>query len=293
MSRAFVSGAFDDIRSRQIRFLEEASRLGSLTVCLWPDEAVARVAGAAPKFGLAERRYFLESMRFVDRVLVAPEALDPDTLELGAADPGVAGAAGAAGGLRGAAWVLPPEPAPPGEGPSAAKLAFCARAGLEPRALRAAELGGFPYEAPPYGAPIEGGRPRVIVTGCFDWFHSGHARFFEEAAAYGELNVVIGSDENLRLLKGEGHPLFPAEERRYVAASMRSAARVLVASGSGWLDAEPEIVALGASRYVVNEDGDKPEKRRYCERQGIEYIVLKRSPKEGLPRRASTDLRGF
>jgi hypothetical protein len=78
-----------------------------------------------------------------------------------------------------------------------------------------------------------------------------------------------------------------------VVGSFKSVARCLVATGSGWLDAEPEIKALGIDRYVVNEDGDKPEKRRYCEEQGIEYIVLKRTPKEGLPRRSSTDLRGF
>jgi cytidyltransferase-like protein len=137
------------------------------------------------------------------------------------------------------------------------------------------------------------GRKRVIATGCYDWLHTGHLRFFEEASEYGELNVVIGSDANVRLLKGEGHPLFSQEERRFVVGSFKAVARCLVSTGSGWLDAEPEIRALEAERYVVNEDGDKPEKRRYCEEQGIEYIVLKRTPKEGLPRRSSTDLRGY
>ena len=33
--------------------------------------------------------------------------------------------------------------------------------------------------------------------------------------------------------------------------------------------------------YAVNEDGERPEKRRFCEEQGIEYIVLLRRPKEG------------
>jgi len=43
----------------------------------------------------------------------------------------------------------------------------------------------------------------------------------------------------------------------------------------------------------VNEDGDVPEKRGYCAEQGIEYVVLKRVPAPGLPKRSSTDLRGF
>lgn len=133
----------------------------------------------------------------------------------------------------------------------------------------------------------------MIVTGCYDWLHTGHIRFFEEASEHGELNVVIGSDKNVRLLKGEGHPLFSEAERSYVVGSFKNVERCLVSSGSGWLDAEPEIKALKAERYVVNEDGDKPEKREYCKDNGIEYIVLKRVPKEGLPRRSSTDLRGF
>jgi hypothetical protein len=45
--------------------------------------------------------------------------------------------------------------------------------------------------------------------------------------------------------------------------------------------------------YAVNEDGDQPEKREYCEAHGVEYRILKRLPKEGLPTRRSTDLRGF
>jgi hypothetical protein len=31
----------------------------------------------------------------------------------------------------------------------------------------------------------------------------------------------------------------------------------------------------------------------YCAKVGIEYLVLKRTPAAGLPRRTTTDLRGF
>jgi len=133
----------------------------------------------------------------------------------------------------------------------------------------------------------------VIVTGCYDWFHSGHVRFFEEVSELGDLYVVVGHDANIRLLKGEGHPLFPEAERRYMAQAIRFVKQALISSGDGWLDAEPEIERIRPHIYAVNEDGDRPEKRRYCESHGIEYRVLKRRPKEGLPRRQSTDLRGF
>lgn len=138
-----------------------------------------------------------------------------------------------------------------------------------------------------------GKRPKVIVTGCFDWLHSGHVRFFEEASTYGELTVVVGSDRNVSLLKGPNHPMFSETIRRYLVASVRHVGRCLVSSGTGWMDAAPEIDRMKPDRYVVNEDGDKQEKRDFCKEHGIEYVVLKRVPAPGLPRRESTQLRGF
>jgi len=138
-----------------------------------------------------------------------------------------------------------------------------------------------------------GGQPRVVVTGCYDYFHSGHVRFFEEVAALGDLYVVVGNDANVRELKGDGHPLFPAAERRFVVGSVRHVHRALVSTGMGWMDAAPEIAWIRPARYAVNEDGDKPEKRDFCRQHGIEYVVLRRVPKEGLARRSSTDLRGY
>jgi cytidyltransferase-like protein len=280
MRRVYVSGAFDDARSPQLRFLHEASRIGPITLVLWPDAAIEASRGSPPRMSLAERRYYFEALRYVDRVEAAGADLDPDRLGLGL-------------GPDSAVWALYPAAEGGPEASSRAKLAWCRSRGVEPREISEAAREGFPYAPPSIPPSSPGGRKRVVVTGCYDWLHTGHLRFFEEASEYGELNVIIGSDANVRLLKGEGHPLFPEAERAYVVGSFRRVERCLVSTGKGWLDAEPEIRALKADRYVVNEDGDKPEKRRYCEESGIEYIVLKRTPKEGLPRRSSTDLRGF
>ena len=38
---------------------------------------------------------------------------------------------------------------------------------------------------------------KVLVSGCYDLLHGGHIAFFKTAAAYGELYVSIGRDENL------------------------------------------------------------------------------------------------
>src|SRR5208283_6073727 len=66
-----VSGGFDDIKSRDLRFLEEAAKLGELSVLLWPDETLQKITGKAPKFPLAERNYFLNAIRYVSRVIEA------------------------------------------------------------------------------------------------------------------------------------------------------------------------------------------------------------------------------
>ena len=270
MKCVVVSAAFDRLISADFRFLHEASRLGELHVQLWSDEAIRAATGREPKFPLAERQYVIAAIRYVARVHVTGPAVDPEAVpDLAAPRPDL--------------WAV----AEPDDSP--ARRTACAKRGLEYRALTRRELAGFP-EPPP--APPSGGK-KVIVTGCYDSFHSGHVRFFEEVSALGNLYVAIGHDANVRQLKGPGHPLFPEAERRYLVGSIRHVTQALVTSGMGWLDAEPEIARLRPDCYAVNEDGDRSEKRAYCRQHGIQYVVLQRRPKPGLARRSSTDLRGY
>lgn len=267
--KVMVCGAFDDIKSVDLRLLLEASRLGEVVVWLWPDAMIARVSGHAPKFPLAERLYFLNAVRYVSRVEVVEEGADPDAAP---PQPGVS------------VWADSPATANP-----ARKAAAEAR-GITYREFSADELAGFPEPPPMPSAP---GRRKVVATGCYDWFHSGHVRFTEEAAAYGDLYLCLGNDANIRQLKGEGHPLLSQEERRFVVGSIKHVKQALINTGFGWLDADPEIQRLRPDCYIVNEDGDKGGKREYCAGLGIEYIVLRRTPAPGLQPRSSTDLRGF
>jgi cytidyltransferase-like protein len=273
MQKSVVMGSFDDIRSSDIRFLEEAARLGKLHVFLWSDELVHKLEGSYPKFPLEERLYFLEAIRYVDGVHVVDHLKDRDTLPH-LDDP------------YSMTWVFR------GTNNNHAKRHFCVSNGLKFLAVNPSILKDFPNQQAVSDAK-RSLRKKVMVTGCYDWFHTGHVRFFEEVSELGDLYVVAGSDENVRCLKGEGHPMFPQEERRYVVQSIRFVKQALISSGSGWMDAEPEIARIKPEIYVVNEDGDRPEKRNFCESHGIDYVVLQRKPKEGLPRRQSVDLRGF
>ncbi|HEV2329199.1 MAG TPA: adenylyltransferase/cytidyltransferase family protein [Verrucomicrobiae bacterium] len=264
-----VSGAFDDIRSRDFRFLQEASRLGKLCVLLWSDDLIEHVYSHSPKFPLAERYYFLNAVCYVSRVLILETPANPDALpENFTAD----------------IWA-DYEPTA-----NSAREAFCRDKKMRYRILSGDELKTFPMPAPMPSAP---GRKKVIVTGSFDWFHSGHVRFLEEASGLGDLYVVVGHDANIKLLKGDGHPLLPEQERCYAVASVKFVHQALISTGHGWLDAEPDIQRLKPDIYAVNEDGDKGGKREYCQKLGIEYRILKRIPAPGLPPRSSTVLRGF
>ena len=264
-----VSGAFDDIKSRDLRFLEESAKLGELTVLLWPDETLKQRTGKAPKFPLVERKYFLDAVRYVSRVVEAGGSASFDTLPQNP---------------RADLWMDVEATA------NDARKKFAAENKIAYRVFSADELKGFPEPPPMPSAP---GKKKIIATGCYDWFHSGHVRFTEEASAFGDLYVCLGSDANVRMLKGPGHPLLTEDERRYVVGSIKYVKQALITTGSGWLDADPEIKRLKPDIYVVNEDGDKGGKREYCQQNGLEYLVLKRTPAPGLPKRSSTDLRGF
>ncbi len=64
-----------------------------------------------------------------------------------------------------------------------------------------------------------------------------------------------------------------------------------ISSGSGLLDFEGELREMLPDYFVVNADGDTPEKRQLCQVLGIEYVVLERKPFEGLSERSTTALR--
>jgi cytidyltransferase-like protein len=275
MTNVAVTGSFDNLRSRHVRLLDEASRVGTVHVLLWPDDAIRALYGSGPKFPQEERLYLLGAIRYVQQVTLISGQTDPDSIpDVETVQPDL--------------WIVD------ASDDTDRKRAFCAAHDLEFRVLGPDMLAGFPApQSVPVADTTRSRRQKVMVTGCFDWFHSGHVRFFEEVSALGDLYVGVGSDANVELLKGKGHPMFPQDERRYMVQSVRYVTQALLTTGNGWMDAAPEIAAVRPDIYAVNEDGDRPDKRAFCAERGIEYVVLRRVPKEGLPRRESTALRGF
>lgn len=274
MAEILVQGGFDTPGSSDIRFLQEAARLGPLQVLLLSDSVFRERNGELPRFPQEERRYVLEAVRYVHSVELVEEAPDLDSLSHGRF------------GAR-ATWVVSERES------NAGKRAFCRSHGLRLAVVEDSQVLGFPDHTTAEAPPASGARKRAFVTGCFDWLHSGHVRFFEEVSELGDLYVAVGNDESIRSLKGEAHPMYGQEERRYMVGAVRYVKKALITSGKGWMDSVAEIQQLKPDYWVVNEDGDRSEKREYCQKHGIEYRVLERLPREGLPARQSTELRGY
>jgi cytidyltransferase-like protein len=272
MNNIVVIGSFNNIKSRDVRFLDEASKLGELTVLLWSDNLFEQLEGKKPEFPQIERKYFIESVRYVNQVIVIDHLPNRDELpQINIIAPEIWG-------------VLESEE-------NTNKCSYCSKNGIQLSIIKEDNLQIFPIC--PLKLDSVSSNLKVIVTGSFDWLHTGHIRFFEGTSELGDLYVVVGHDQNLQLLKGAGHPLFPEQERLYMVQSIRYVKQALISTGHGWMDAEPEINLIDPDLYVVNEDGDVPEKRKFCQDRNLQYKVLKRTPKPGLVARQSTVLRGF
>ena len=133
-------------------------------------------------------------------------------------------------------------------------------------------------------------KKKVFVSGCFDMLHSGHVRFLEEAAGYGDVYVALGSDQTVRELKGRV-PVNTQSERKYMLEALKHVKACLISSGSGVMDFVTELKRVAPDIFLVNEDGNTPAKAGLCERLGIKYVVSRRLPQANLPVRSTTSLR--
>jgi len=75
------------------------------------------------------------------------------------------------------------------------------------------------------------GKKIVLANGCFDVLHVGHVRYLEAARMLGDLLIVgINSDEQAQLLKGEGRPLVPQDQRAEIISSIEAVDLVTIFS---------------------------------------------------------------
>jgi rfaE bifunctional protein nucleotidyltransferase chain/domain len=94
----------------------------------------------------------------------------------------------------------------------------------------------------------------VFTNGCFDLLHPGHVRSLETARALGDVLIVgINSDESVRILKGEGRPVIPEQERAEILASLDCVDAVLIFD-----ELTPQRVVAALLPDVLVKGGDWP-----------------------------------
>jgi len=109
----------------------------------------------------------------------------------------------------------------------------------------------------------------IMVSGGFDPVHVGHLRMFQEAAKFGNLIVVLNSDDWLRRKKGYSFMSF--EDRKEIIEGFDCVWKVVGVDDSDdtVIDAlhkhRPDIFANGGDRFMKNT----PEST-ICEKLEIE-----------------------
>ena len=73
--KVFVSGCFDIIHSGHIEFFENASKYGDLYVCIGSDNTVKELKGKYPVHNQYERKFILDSIKFITSFLCFLNAL--------------------------------------------------------------------------------------------------------------------------------------------------------------------------------------------------------------------------
>jgi D-beta-D-heptose 7-phosphate kinase/D-beta-D-heptose 1-phosphate adenosyltransferase len=68
----------------------------------------------------------------------------------------------------------------------------------------------------------EAGKRVVLTNGCFDVIHAGHVAYLREAKSLGDLLVVgVNCDEQVRLQKGAGRPVYREAERLEILSELQ------------------------------------------------------------------------
>ena len=66
-------------------------------------------------------------------------------------------------------------------------------------------------------------RKLVFTNGCFDILHSGHVRYLQTAAGFGDILVLgLNSDSSVRKLKGPRRPIMTQADRAYLLSAIEA-----------------------------------------------------------------------
>lgn len=272
----FVSGCFDHLHSGHIEFFKRAAEYGHLYVGIGSDESIENHKHQKPFYPEQERLFMVESIKYVKSAWILS---------------GV-GVMDFARELKGGNFfdaIIVNQDQDYEE-----KLIFCKENRLGYIVLKRIPAKGLPSRSSTE-LREHFTKKKILVAGTFDLLHSGHVAFFMRAAEYGEVYVGIGSDASVMAFKGR-QPINPEHERLYMVKAISYVKDAWINAGIGDVDFMADLEknhAMDFDKFVINEDQYTDAKREYCERNNIEFLILKRTPDAGLPVRSSVSLRKY
>jgi D-beta-D-heptose 7-phosphate kinase/D-beta-D-heptose 1-phosphate adenosyltransferase len=114
-------------------------------------------------------------------------------------------------------------------------------------------------------------KPLIAVSGGFDPVHIGHIRMIRDAARYGDVLVIINSDEWLE--KKKGYVFMPWKERAEIMGNIKGVVMVTSVDDSDGTVCE---ALVRCKPHAFANGGDRKEKNTpemdLCEHIGIEMM---------------------
>ena len=117
----------------------------------------------------------------------------------------------------------------------------------------------------------------VLISGGFDPIHSGHIALIQEASKYGDVVVLLNSDEWLRQKKGKEFLSF--KEREIILSSIKNVIEVIEFDDSDKTCIEGIKKALNKynnKKIIFANGGDRNNKstpeKEFCLNNGVETL---------------------
>lgn len=122
----------------------------------------------------------------------------------------------------------------------------------------------------------------VYATGCYDILQSGHAVFFNQCKAFGDILVIgVGRDKVIEQLKGVGRPVNPENNRLFLVAAMHDVDYATLNSEElqeGKVDFMNVLTHLKPDVFVINKDDSGfAHKTSLCKQLGITTASVSRT----------------
>src|SRR5262245_29541482 len=113
----------------------------------------------------------------------------------------------------------------------------------------------------------------VFVSGLLDDPRSSEIRFLEEAAAIGQVRVLLWSDPLAKRLQASA-PGFPESERLYFVRAIRHVHEAEIIDELSDANALPKRLVQSGAVWALRQGEDTSAKRAFCKAHGLDYYIV-------------------